>query len=306
MDNMSMVAYINHQGGLHSRRMSHLARHLLLWSQTWLKSLCAIHIPGELNRAADMLSQHLTLPGEWRLHPHVVQLIWSRFGGSSESSHFQLFYSLTKAPLGTDALVHSWPRGLIKYAFPPVSRQPPCTDPVQDQAGRRAGLVGCALLAHLDLVRGTHPLLGSLCDFALITLTSIKRVGDLHAFSINDSCLEFGPADSHIILRPRPGYVPKVPSTPFRDQVVNLQALPLKKADPALVLLCLVYALCINVDRTRSFRRPEQLFVCFGGQQKGNAVSKQRLAHWWLMPSSWLQCCLLLGSGTRRLSGRHM
>ncbi|KAI2647734.1 Transcription intermediary factor 1-beta [Labeo rohita] len=34
------------------------------------------------------------------------------------------------------------------------------------------------------------------------------------------------------------------------------------------------------VDRTRGFRCSEQLFVCFGEQQKGNAVSKQRLAHW--------------------------
>ncbi len=31
------------------------------------------------------------------------------------------FYSLTEATLGTDALAHSWPRGLRKYAFPPVS-----------------------------------------------------------------------------------------------------------------------------------------------------------------------------------------
>ncbi len=30
----------------------------------------------------------------------------------------------------------------------------------------------------------------------------------------------------------------------------------------------------------QSFRTSDQLFVCFGGQQKGRAVSKQRLAHW--------------------------
>ncbi len=36
----------------------------------------------------------------------------------------------------------------------------------------------------------------------------------------------------------------------------------------------------ILVDRTQSFRTSEQLFVCYGGQQKGNAVSKQRMAHW--------------------------
>ncbi|KAI2657311.1 adenylate kinase [Labeo rohita] len=120
----------------------------------------------------------------------------------------------------------------------------------------------------------------SLKTVLLIALTSIKRVGDLHAFSVSESCLEFGPADSHVTLRPRLGYVPKVPTTPFRDQVVNLQALPLEEADPALALLCSVRALRTYLDRTQSFRCSEQLFVCFGGQQKGNAVSKQRSAHW--------------------------
>ncbi len=90
----------------------------------------------------------------------------------------------------------------------------------------------------------------------------------------------FGPVYSHVVLRPRPGYVPKVPTTPFCNQVVNLQALPSEEADPALALLCPVKALRIYVTRTRSVRSSEQLFVCHGGQQKGKAVSKQRLAHW--------------------------
>ncbi|KAI2664100.1 tRNA-5-methyluridine(54) 2-sulfurtransferase [Labeo rohita] len=76
-------------------------------------------------------------------------------------------------------------------------------------------------------------------ETALLTvLTSVKGVGDLQALSGNGSCLEFGPADSHIVLRPRHGYVPK------------------------------------------PFRRFEQLFGCFGGQQKGNAVFKQRISNW--------------------------
>ncbi len=120
----------------------------------------------------------------------------------------------------------------------------------------------------------------SMKTLLLLALASIKRVGDLHAFSVDDSCLQFGPADSQIILRPRPGYVPKVPTTPFRDQVVSLQALPPEEADPALALLCPVRALRHYVDRTQSFRTSDQLFVCHGGRQKGNAVSKQRMAHW--------------------------
>ncbi len=127
-DNTATVAYINHQGGLRSRRMSQLARHLLLWSQKHLRSLRAVHIPGELNRAADELSRQHALPGEWRLHPEVLQLIWRRFGdaqvdlfASPDTSHCQLFFSLSEGTLGTDALACSWPRGLRKYAFPPVS-----------------------------------------------------------------------------------------------------------------------------------------------------------------------------------------
>ncbi len=35
------------------------------------------------------------------------------------ASHCQLYYSLTQAPLGMDALAHSWPRALCKYTLPP-------------------------------------------------------------------------------------------------------------------------------------------------------------------------------------------
>ncbi len=72
----------------------------------------------------------------------------------------------------------------------------------------------------------------------------------------------------------------KVPTTPFRDQVVSLEALPPEEADPALALLCPVRALRCYVDRTQSFRTSDQLFVCHGGRQKGNAISRQGMAHW--------------------------
>ncbi len=448
-DNTATVAYINHQGGLRSRRLSQLARHLLLWSQKHLRSLRAVHIPGELNRAADELSRQPALPGEWRLHPEVVQLIWRRFGdaqvdlfASPDTFHCQLFYSLSEGTLGTDALAHSWPRGLRKYAFPPVSllahilckvredeeqvllvapywpnrtwfpelmllaTAPPWQIPLRrDLLSQRGGTLWhppevldglppsvvntitsarapstrhayrlkwnlfvdwcssrredprrcpitvvlsflqdglerrlspstlkvyvAAIAAHHDAVDGKsvgkhdlvvrflrgarrlnpprphlvpswdlpsvltalkeepfEPLQSvelkflSLKTVLLTALASVKRVGDLQAFSVDDSCLEFGPAYSHVVLRPRPGYVPKVPTTPFRDQVVNLQALPREEADPAIALLCPVRALRVYVDRTQSLRTSDQLFVCFGGQQKGKAVSKQRLAHW--------------------------
>ncbi|KAI2648631.1 hypothetical protein H4Q32_018781 [Labeo rohita] len=340
--------------------------------------------------------------------PAYLELIRGRLidlFASPESAHSQLFYSLTEAPLGTDALARRWPRGLTKYAFPPVSllaqtlckiredkeqvllvapywptrtwfpelmllatapswkiplrkdllsqgmgtiwhsrpdlwnlnavvdtitqARAPSTrqayalrwglfvdwcssrqeDPqrcsigvvlsfLQEKLERRLSpstlkVYVAAIAAYHDAVDGLplgrhhlivrflrgvrrlnppsfapHPLLGSLCGPYWPSERSLRAAGIIWA------------GFSHACLRPRPGYVSKVPTTPFRDQVVNLQALPPEEADPALGLLCPVRALRIYVDRTRSFRRSEQLFVCFGGQQKGNAVSKQRLAHW--------------------------
>ncbi|KAL0165908.1 hypothetical protein M9458_037752, partial [Cirrhinus mrigala] len=86
----------------------------------------------------------------------------------------------------------------------------------------------------------------------LLALVSVKRIGDLQALSISPSCLEFGPGDSKVILKPRHGYVPKVPSTPFRAQVVTLSALPSSEGDQEALRM-----------------KSDQLFVCFGGRNKG-------------------------------------
>ncbi len=119
-----------HQGGLRSRRMSQLARHLLLWSQKHLRSLRAVHVPGELNRAADELSRQHALPGRMETPPPRYS---SWFGDASGDAQVDLvlpprtrltascFSPCPRGPSVTDALACSWPRGLRKYAFPPVS-----------------------------------------------------------------------------------------------------------------------------------------------------------------------------------------
>lgn len=97
----------------------------------------------------------------------------------------------------------------------------------------------------------------------LTVLTSVKKVRDHPALSVNEMCLEFGPADSHIVLRPWPSYVLKVPTTLFRDQMVTWQALPPDEGDPALSLLCTVHAYShtVYLDCTKSLRQSEQFFV---------------------------------------------
>ncbi|XP_077061833.1 uncharacterized protein LOC143714498 [Siphateles boraxobius] len=130
-DNTSVVSYINHQGGLRSRRLYKLARQILLWSQGKLLSLRAMYLPGYLNVVADSLSRQGPRPGEWRLHPEVVELLWLSFGraevdlfASKETTHCHRWFSITlPAPLGLDAMVQPWPRSRL-YAFPPIALLP--------------------------------------------------------------------------------------------------------------------------------------------------------------------------------------
>ncbi|KAL0172812.1 hypothetical protein M9458_033123, partial [Cirrhinus mrigala] len=396
-DNTATVAYISHQGGVRSFRMSQLVHHLLLCNKHRLRSLRATHIPGESNRVADSL-----------LHPHRFGQAQVDLFASPESTHCQLWYGLTETPLGIDALAHSWLRDLLNliaqtltgtlggtvlaqqnlvlegpsfsgegHNLAPAPRplEPPPLVPGRDQEDfrdlspsmvntllqppplgawkdpRRCGIESvlsflqggldkhlsastlkvhvATISANHDLVEGRsvgkhdlvirflrgarrlnppRPHLIPSWDLALVlqalqqdpfeplqsvelnalslktalltALISVKRVGDLQALFVNSSCLEFGPVNSHVVLRPRPGYVPKVPTTPFRDQVVTLQAIPSQEDDPNLTLLSPVCALRIYLERTQPFRRSEQLFVCYGGHQKGKAVSKQRISHW--------------------------
>lgn len=129
-DNMTVVSYINHQGGIHSRPLQRLAERLLLWADRHLLSIRAVHVPGVQNCGADMLSRGGPINGEWRLHPLMVRLIWSLFGEAeidlfalAENVHCRLFFSLMDAPLEGDALSSRWPQGR-KYAFPPPKIMP--------------------------------------------------------------------------------------------------------------------------------------------------------------------------------------
>ncbi len=142
----------------------------------------------------------------------------------------------------------------------------------------------------------------SLKTALLTALTSIKRVGDLQAFSVSEECLVFGPVYSHVVLRPRPGYVPKVPTTPFRDQVVNLQALPSEEADPALALL---FPFCCRAAEREGCLQTEVGPLDSGGRRLGVPVARRA------MPpggegSLHQECCLLPCVGARCLFGRHL
>ncbi len=120
--------------------------------------------------------------------------------------------------------------------------------------------------------------------FLLLALTSLKRVEDLQAFSVSETCMDFAPGLVKVTLRPRPGYIPKVLSTSFRSQMVTLHSFhppPFASSeDERLHLLCPVRALKLYVDRSKVWRKSPQLLICFGAGRRGLATSKQRISHW--------------------------
>ncbi len=113
----------------------------------------------------------------------------------------------------------------------------------------------------------------------LLALTSLKRVGDLQAFSVSETCMDFAPGLVKVTLRPKPGYIPKVLSTSFRSQVVTLHSFhppPFASSeDERLHLLCPVRALKLYVDRSKFWRKSPQLLICFGAGRRGLATSNR-------------------------------
>ncbi len=97
----------------------------------------------------------------------------------------------------------------------------------------------------------------------LVALSSLKRVGDLHALSISLSCMDFAPGLVKVLLQPRPDYLPRVTSNPFCFHQVVLEAFSHANAGSGSMGLCPVKALKIYVDLTAQWRGSDQLFMCF-------------------------------------------
>ncbi len=188
-DNTSVVSYINHQGGLRSRRLYKLAHQIHVLSQDRQLLLRAVYIPGHFNVGADILSRQGPRPGEWMLHPEVVKQIWRVFGqakvdlfATQETSQCPLWISLTPpAPMGLDAMVQTWPR-LRLYSFTPIAQlrsafaslvqagaADPCVVPGQTTRGGEAQNQSClkssVKFPKSVMIRGalTSPGVGPLC-----------------------------------------------------------------------------------------------------------------------------------------------
>ena len=112
----------------------------------------------------------------------------------------------------------------------------------------------------------------------LVAITSARRASELHALRCDPPYVSFGSED--VTLYPDVGFQSKV-NTPFHAaQALCLPSLYREKGD--IRLLCVRRILKIYIERTRHFRAPNtrQLFVAYGGNDKGHPITKQRLSAW--------------------------
>ena len=72
-DNLTVVSYINKQGGTRSKKLCNLTLEILEWCNSLDTKLVASHIPGKDNYVADFLSRGSYLPTEWQLNPNIVR-----------------------------------------------------------------------------------------------------------------------------------------------------------------------------------------------------------------------------------------
>ena len=114
----------------------------------------------------------------------------------------------------------------------------------------------------------------------LLAITSAKRVGELQALSVAETCLRWNPDGSGVVLWPNVAFLPKVLSRTHLNQPIRLSRFDSPSEEGRSEMLCPVRALKAYIAATASFRQSEQLFVCHGGPNRGCALSKQRLSHW--------------------------
>ena len=78
-DNMTVVTYINHQGGTRSSTLCMAVWKLWKWAEKNQVFFKAVHLKGELNCLVDWLSRQTLSETEWSLNPLVGKAIFARF-----------------------------------------------------------------------------------------------------------------------------------------------------------------------------------------------------------------------------------
>ncbi|MDJ0933724.1 hypothetical protein [Breoghania sp.] len=127
-DNTTTVSYINRQGGTHSMTLMDLTQDLFALVLNGNMTIRARHIPGRLNRTADLLSRGDQIVNtEWTLNRQVTAQLWKVWGKPNidlmaTELTFQLPTYISPYPdpaaFAVDAMSCDW-KGMDAYLFPP-------------------------------------------------------------------------------------------------------------------------------------------------------------------------------------------
>jgi hypothetical protein len=150
-DNTTVVAVLNRQGTVHSRRVQEIAYQLFFYLQTHNVQVRAAHIPGVFNKQADMLSRPDKIYStEWALDRAVFRNICDRLHFSplidafatAANAQLPIFYSPVPdiTACGVDAFNHSWEDWCV-YLFPPFVLMPQVVQKMASSRGLRALLI---------------------------------------------------------------------------------------------------------------------------------------------------------------------
>ncbi len=160
-DNTVAVSYINRLGGIRSHRMSQLARHLLLWSPTQFKSLCAVHIPGEAQSCGRRALTTALIPRRVATPSRDDPAYLESIRGSSgrpvcfpRVPPLPAVFLSDRGPPRHRRTGTQLASGLTQLCVSPS--EPTRTNTVQAQGGRGAGPAGRSPFAHPDLVSRTN------------------------------------------------------------------------------------------------------------------------------------------------------
>ncbi|CAJ0948803.1 unnamed protein product [Ranitomeya imitator] len=115
----------------------------------------------------------------------------------------------------------------------------------------------------------------------LVAITSARRIGELHALSIQEPYLRV--TSDNIILRLDPTFLPKVTSDFHRGQDI---VLPSFYPDPSNIKEESFHTLDVRrvvlhyLSQTESWRIDQNLFIQLSGKNKGRKATKNTIANW--------------------------
>ena len=139
VDNKTVLWYWRNQGGVGNSALCHRVVSLLQWSLERNILIVAKWVPSEEHLHPDLLSRQQGM-SDWKLHPRLSRMIFSRLGhpsidlmATSFSAQHSLFYSPVpdSQALAVDSMVQDWDMFETNYIFPPVPLLHPVLDKIK-------------------------------------------------------------------------------------------------------------------------------------------------------------------------------